>query len=126
VRALSVRQPFAELILRGIKTVEVRSRRTHVRGRVYVYASRTRDNPGDEARVSRKHRIDVDALPRGVLVGTVEIVDCSPLRRPDSKAAGFAITDPAGLFAWHLARPRRAARKLTPAKQPQPVFFNPF
>lgn len=29
MRALSIRQPWAELILRGVKTVEYRSRRTH-------------------------------------------------------------------------------------------------
>jgi predicted transcriptional regulator len=28
MRALSIRQPYAELILRGIKTVELRSRST--------------------------------------------------------------------------------------------------
>ncbi len=31
-RALSVRQPYAELILRGEKTIECRSRRTSIVG----------------------------------------------------------------------------------------------
>src|SRR5438067_1332450 len=40
MRALSIRQPFAELILRGIKTVEYRSRPTRIIGeRFYIYAS---------------------------------------------------------------------------------------
>ena len=38
--ALSVRQPWAELILRGDKTVEFRGRPTRRRGRVYLYASK--------------------------------------------------------------------------------------
>jgi hypothetical protein len=38
-RALSVRQPYIELILSGRKTIEYRSRRTNVRERVYLYAS---------------------------------------------------------------------------------------
>ena len=43
VRALSIRQPFAELILRGIKTVELRSRPTNVVGeRFYIYAAKTK------------------------------------------------------------------------------------
>jgi predicted transcriptional regulator len=42
LRALSVRQPWAELILRGIKTIEVRSRLTKIRGCVQIYASRGR------------------------------------------------------------------------------------
>ena len=37
--ALSIRQPFAELILRGIKTAELRSRGTSIVGeRFYIYA----------------------------------------------------------------------------------------
>src|SRR5205823_6085331 len=36
--ALSIRQPFAELILRGIKTVEYRSRATNIIGeRFHIY-----------------------------------------------------------------------------------------
>ena len=41
MRALSIRQPYAELILRRIKTVEYRSRPTRVIGRrFHVYASK--------------------------------------------------------------------------------------
>src|SRR3954447_14718768 len=41
MRALSIRQPYAELILRGIKTAELRSRPTMIVGeRFYIYASR--------------------------------------------------------------------------------------
>ncbi|HEX3357004.1 MAG TPA: ASCH domain-containing protein, partial [Tepidisphaeraceae bacterium] len=41
MRALSIRQPFAELILRGIKTVEYRSRSTRIIGeRFWLYASK--------------------------------------------------------------------------------------
>ena len=32
MRALSIRQPFAELILRGMKTIEYRSRPTRIIG----------------------------------------------------------------------------------------------
>jgi hypothetical protein len=43
IRALSIRQPFAELILWGIKTVEYRSRSTRIIGeRFYIYASKGR------------------------------------------------------------------------------------
>lgn len=41
MRALSVRQPYAELILRGIKTIEYRTRATSIVGeRFYIYASK--------------------------------------------------------------------------------------
>jgi hypothetical protein len=38
-RALSIRQPYAELILRGIKTLKYRSRPTRIIGkRFHIYA----------------------------------------------------------------------------------------
>lgn len=38
-RAISIRQPFVELILRGLKKREYRSKPTNIRERVYLYAS---------------------------------------------------------------------------------------
>jgi predicted transcriptional regulator len=41
MRALSIRQPYAELILRGVKPIEFRSRPTKIIGeRFYIYASK--------------------------------------------------------------------------------------
>jgi superfamily I DNA/RNA helicase len=54
-RALSVRQPWAELIMRGEKTIEVRSLRTNIRGRVHIYASLRDVNVEDQVRVARTY-----------------------------------------------------------------------
>jgi hypothetical protein len=124
--ALSIRQPWAELILRGIKTIEVRSLVTHKRARVHIYASQTHADPDDEARVARDYRIDVESLPRGVLVGTIEIVDCRRVRASDSDAAGFTICRGDVAMGWVLARPLRAKRLRAPTAHPQPMFFRPF
>ena len=43
-RAISIRQPWVELILRGDKQKEFRSRPTNIRERVYIYAS---NSPAD-------------------------------------------------------------------------------
>lgn len=44
--APSVRQPYAELILRGVKTAELRSRGTSVVGRrFYLYAAKAKARP---------------------------------------------------------------------------------
>jgi len=126
MRALSVRQPWAELILIGHKTIEVRSRRTHLRERVFIYAGLNRIKPAEEARIAAQFGIDVDGLPRGVLVGSVEIVGCLPLALDDSDAACFQITETHGFYAWHLARPHRAEELVKPNNQPQPMFFNPY
>jgi hypothetical protein len=126
MRALSVRQPWAELILLGHKTIEVRSRRTNLRERVFIYAGLNRIEPEEEARIAARFGIDVDDLPRGVLVGTVAIVGCLALKVDDSQAACFDIADTDGFYAWLLARPQRAEDLLKPKNQPQPMFFNPF
>ena len=65
-----------ELIILGHKTIEVQSQPTNIRERVHIYAGRNRIEAEDEARIATQFGIDVDGLPRGVLVGTVEIVGC--------------------------------------------------
>lgn len=118
-RALSVRQPWAELILRGDKTIECRSRPTRIRERVWLYAARGRGgNP------QRRSLLENADLPRGVLVGSVEIVACRPLRRSDAAAACLA-TDFEG-YAWLLAAPNRLSVPRAPIRHPQPTFFYPF
>jgi ASCH domain len=126
MRALSVRQPWAELIIRGHKSIDVRHRRIKIRGPVYIYAGLNRIDPAEEARIAAEFGIDVDALPRGVLIGSVSIAGCRPLRATDSKAACFRIKKTAGLYAWRYERPLRAKNPRPPRRHPQPVFFHPF
>jgi len=114
------------LILLGHKTIEVRSKATRLRERVHIYAGLNRIEAEEEARIVAQFGVDVDSLPRGVLVGTVEIVGCRPLETSDSEAACFEIKDWAGLYAWVLGGPRRAEILEKPTRQPQPMFFNPF
>jgi hypothetical protein len=118
--ALSVRQPWAELILRGRKTIECRSRPTKVRGRILLYASKGAFGT-PLANVS-----DVldGQLAQGVLVGTVRILDCRPLSPDDSSAACINVNF--GGFAWLLVDPLRLPKTLRPSSHPQPVFFYPF
>ena len=70
MRALSIRQPYAEQILRGIKRFEYRSRPTAIRERVYIYAAR---KPGP-AKEFERMRIQPGDLVTGMLVGTVKIM----------------------------------------------------
>jgi hypothetical protein len=126
MRALSIRQPWTELILLGHKSIEVRSRRTNLCERVFIYAALNRIEQAEEVRIAAQFSIDVDRLPRGVLVGTVAIVGCLPVKQDDSEAACFEIADTDGFYGWLLARPQRAEELVKPTHQPQPMFFNPF
>jgi len=101
LRALSIRQPSAEKVLLGEKTVEYRSQPTKVRGRIYLYAALGKSDADDGA----------EDLPRGMVVGTIEIADC---------------VGSDGEYEWLLANPQRLPEPLSPVEQPQPVWFYPF
>jgi hypothetical protein len=73
VRALTVRQPYAELIMHKEKNIEYRSKPTIMRERVYVYVAK---RPGKVEDFERAGAWPGE-LPTGMLVGTVEITDCS-------------------------------------------------
>ena len=104
-RAISIRQPYVEMILRGTKRAEYRSRATKVRGRVYLYASLKL------AEADVRGVRDLLSLPRGLIVGSVEIVGC--------------VAEPGAGYAWKLAKPRRYRTALRARGQPQPVFWLP-
>ena len=105
--ALSIRQPWAWLILHGGKDIENRTWPTKVRGRVLVHAGKgmTRNEWGDAwefAHGSGAGPRGVDAgltfdnIQRGGIVGSVEIVDC--VNRSNSRwfvgDYGFVLRDP--------------------------------
>ena len=64
--------------MRGVKKIEYRTRPTKVRGKNYIYAAIGRYFAIDEARMMADYGIDgvtCDDLPRGVIIGTVEVYD---------------------------------------------------
>ena len=97
-----------------------------IRERVHIYASLGDVDMEDQSRVRRDYGLDIESLPRGVLVGTVVIIGCRPLAVRDSRAAAFPVSRDTELFAWLLGSPRRAKRMVKPKRHPQPVWFTPF
>jgi hypothetical protein len=108
LKALSIRQPWAWLILHGGKDIENRTWSTKVRGRILIHASQgmSVDEWEDglcfaiKARKGRGHPLVTMPGPkqitRGGIVGSVEIVDCvtasdSPWYMGD---VGFVLRDP--------------------------------
>jgi hypothetical protein len=93
MKALSIHQPWASLIVHGIKTVENRKWRTNHRGPLLIHAGRKlgRDNPHP----------GVQADDYG-LIGSVELVDCvRDHRSPWALEAHWH---------WILVNPRRFPR----------------
>lgn len=153
--ALSIRQPFAELILRGIKTVEYRSRPTRRIGeRFHIYAAGKwpakwpvaggalpggrRAWSGDLAQadvppwmieLADGLRLFPHELPTGVIVGTAVIERCEPADASGQLAVNELAASPCppiALYKWHLVDVQRARRLRKPVGHPQPVWFRAF
>ena len=69
--ALSIRQPWTELILQGRKTIEVRTWATQHRGELWLHAGMHH-----EAKVIRRFNFLPSDLAFGALVGKCELYDC--------------------------------------------------
>jgi ASCH domain len=112
-RSLTVRQPWAALIMAGVKDVENRTKPTSFRGRLAIHAALRFADPSaglvlaDVAAALGLCKGAVPRLPRGVVLGTVELHDC----RRDS-GSRWAIPD-----QWHwLVRDPRPLPDPVPAR----------
>lgn len=103
IKALSIKQPWATLIVHHGKNIENRTWRTKFRGRFLVHASAgmTRgeyEDAYDMAAVINPSRNfpTFESLKRGGIVGSVELVDC--VEESDSPwymgSVGFLLRDP--------------------------------
>ncbi len=66
MKALSLKQPFAELIVSGRKTIEIRKWNTKFRGEFFIHASKNPDKKAME-------KFGFGELPLGCLVGKAKI-----------------------------------------------------
>jgi hypothetical protein len=79
MKALSIRQPWAWLIVNGHKDIENRSWPTKFRGPVLIHASKgmTREEYADALLIANRIQLPpFEQLERGGIVGRAEIVDC--------------------------------------------------
>ncbi len=67
MKALSIKQPFAELILQGRKKIELRKWNTNFRGEFLIHASKTTDKKAME-------KFGFQNLPCGGIVGKITLV----------------------------------------------------
>lgn len=82
MKALSIRQPWAWLIIHAGKDVENRTWCSNYRGRFLVHAAkgmtqREYQDAKQFAELNGVHNLpEFDELPRGGIVGSVELTDC--------------------------------------------------
>lgn len=109
--ALSIKQPWATLVLHGRKQIEIRRWATARRGRVLIHAGKVADERAEAwAHVPE----DMYALTklRGGIIGAVEVVDCLPYRSLEhfTKDRALHLNDPTWfekpvLYGFRLANP---------------------
>src|SRR5260370_15561588 len=105
MKALTVRQQFAGLVVDGVKTVENRSWRTDYRGVLLVHAGLSRA----DLRARLPKGIDPPSRPVfGALVGVVEVADCVPW----SARLGSDVWARGPGWCWLLTNAKRFARAI--------------
>ena len=83
MRAISVKQPWANMIASGVKTIEVRTWSTKHRGPVLIVSSLRPNIP-----------------PAGAAVAVARLVDCRPMEPEDVEQACCPVQ--LGAYAWQL------------------------
>ena len=84
MKAISIQQPWAWLIVNGYKDIENRSWSTKMRGPVLIHASKKADYSAvqthrlkdDILAILAQNKLSINDLPHGGLVGSASIVDC--------------------------------------------------
>jgi len=88
LKALSLKQPWANMIASGEKTIETRRWPTAYRGPLLIVSSKT-----------------PDITPAGCAVALATLVDCRPMTRADEIAARCSLYP--GAYSWVLQDVRR-------------------
>jgi hypothetical protein len=118
MKCLSLMHPWAALVLLGAKRYETRDWQTPYRGPLAIHASRKFPEIARSLCLQEPFRSVLRDggfkqsadLRGGVILGTVELTDCQPVREVlaqlPSDALELAFGDfRAGRWAWQLARP---------------------
>jgi hypothetical protein len=119
MKALTVIQPWATLLMLGEKKIETRSWATQHRGKLAIHAA-SRHNPTLAAIcqqepfrsiLARHGFTEFAALPRGVILGTVELVDCVRVELIPSSQPLTALEEAFGDFTpgrwgWFMSNPQ--------------------
>ncbi len=86
MKALSLYQPWATLVVIGAKRIETRSWRTSYRGAISIHASSSRRNQARLLAYQKpfatwleRFEINPMELPFGAIIGTVKLFDCIPI-----------------------------------------------
>lgn len=116
MKALTVKQPWAELIVSGAKDIENRTWRTNFRGRVLIHAAKIPVSSEELSayplpalhRELRNYSLKGSTFSVCSIIGSVEIVDCV-MNHPSEWAEK-------GVWNWVLAKPHKYEKPILNVK----------
>lgn len=106
MKAISIKQPYASLIVSGIKNIENRTWKTNYRGRVLIHASAVPalsdigDLPTEQLKYAYSEMgkgKEIEPIVTSAIIGSVEIVDCVQNHN--------SVWAEKGVWNWVLANP---------------------
>ena len=104
MKALSIKQPWAELILQGRKKIELRKWNTNFRGKFLIHASKIPDKKSMK-------KFSFDSLPCGGIVGEVVLLNVKDYKKSKGfekdKKLHLATNKIWGDYGFVLQNPRR-------------------
>ena len=106
MKTLSIKQPFASLILEGKKTIETRTWKTDYRGPLLICAGKTLHQGfvfDGGYKAAPQYSISA-GYQLGVILCVVDLVDCQPMQVADNKEACCSWRP--DLWAWKLENVR--------------------
>jgi len=103
MKVLSLKQPFAELVISGKKKIELRKWNTKFRGEFFIHASK---NPDMDA----MNRFGFKELPLGFIIGRVNLIDVKEYKNSEQHMKDKDLhlaSDSWGNFGFVLENPVR-------------------
>jgi len=76
MKVLSLREPFASLLMQNIKTVETRSWKTKYRGVLYIHASLGKVKKKDQRTLDLLKLLNNPSLKYGYIIAKCNLVNC--------------------------------------------------
>ena len=122
IRVLSIRQPWASLLMLGYKTSEIRAMNTNIRGSIAIHASKSKLSQKDvdwlwahgfcsRYYVYSKYHV-LNSLPKGAILGTISLTGCTKIESKEHfrSTVDAHMNNPDwykdGLYAWEMEDPK--------------------
>jgi hypothetical protein len=92
--ALSLRQPWATLLVYGVKKIEIRTWPTRKRGKIFIHASTVVDRREEATALARQllvtEKMRETAQLRGGIIGVAQLTECVEYRTLEEFKADWA------------------------------------